>query len=129
MYEACDEIFAVMNATSRAILQTVIATDPSLSHIERDAIQGLMDGLVQSRCSVSDTTPDVLLVTQKAAAKFLSVSRVTVWRLTRDSVLHPVEILPGTWRYPYSELLSLARGRLVDTANVTGSETRHDAAA
>ena len=48
------------------------------------------------------------MVTQKLAAKLLSVSRVTVWRLTKDGVLHPVEIFPGTWRYPYAEIAKLA---------------------
>lgn len=38
----------------------------------------------------------------------LSVSRVTVWRLTKDRVLKPVEILPGTWRYAYAEIARLA---------------------
>jgi hypothetical protein len=29
--------------------------------------------------------------------------------MTRDCLLHPVEILPGTWRYPFREIIALAR--------------------
>jgi hypothetical protein len=36
-----------MNATRRAILQTVLVTDPSLSVAERKAAQRLIDGLVE----------------------------------------------------------------------------------
>ncbi|MGH7945262.1 MAG: helix-turn-helix domain-containing protein [Opitutaceae bacterium] len=43
------------------------------------------------------------------AAELLSVSRATIWRMTKDCVLHPVEIIPGTWRYPFREIITLAR--------------------
>lgn len=98
-----------MNTTSRAILQTVLTTDQSLSTAERDLIQQVMDGVPAVVAKTGFTDDGRLLITQKVAAKLLSVSRVTVWRLTKDGVLHPVEILPGTWRYPYREVESLAR--------------------
>ena len=91
---------SVMNATSRAILQSVVATDAALSAPERVAIQRLLDGLCETSEATQRGDDEPLLVTQKTAAKLLSVSRVTVWRLTKDHVLHPVELLPGTWRYP-----------------------------
>ena len=50
-----------------------------------------------------------LLVTQKRAAELLSISRATIRRMTKDCLLHPVEILPGTWRYPFPEIIALAR--------------------
>jgi predicted DNA-binding transcriptional regulator AlpA len=60
--------------------------------------------------SMQQTQPiEYLTVSQKAAAKLLSVSRVTIWRMTRDNLLHPVEIFPGTWRYPFEELAILIR--------------------
>jgi len=49
-------------------------------------------------------------VTQKRAAELLSVNRVTIWRMTRDCLLHPVEILPGMWRYPSTRLRDLRNG-------------------
>ena len=97
-----------MNTTSRAILQTVLATDASLSPVERGVIQQAIDGLI-GVASATSATEERLLITQKEAAKLLSVSRVTVWRLTRDCALHPVEILPGTWRYSWHEVAALAK--------------------
>jgi hypothetical protein len=97
-----------MNPTSRAILQTVLATDTSLSGAERGTVQRLIDGQPE----VIGTAPGVderLLVTQKRAAELLSVSRSTIWRMTKDCVLHPTEIFPGTWRYPFQEIIALAR--------------------
>jgi len=29
--------------------------------------------------------------------------------MTKDCLLHPVEIIPGTWRYPFGEIIALAR--------------------
>ncbi len=98
-----------MNATSRAILQTVLATDPSLTLVERDTIQHVMDGLVEAVKSTANGNDERLLVTQKQVATMLGVNRVTVWRMTRDAVLHPVEILPGTWRYSWAEVAELAK--------------------
>ena len=97
-----------MNATSRAILQTVLATDASLSTAERSAAQRLIDGQIESSTAGCGVADDRLMVTQKQAAELLSVSRVTIWRMTKDCVLHPVEILPGTWRYRFRELATLA---------------------
>ena len=98
-----------MTATSRAILQTVVATDASLSAAERSVAQRLIDGRTEAPIVVIGGSDERLLVTQKEAAEMLGVSRVTIWRMTKDCVLHPVEILPGTWRYPYREILTLAR--------------------
>lgn len=98
-----------MNATSRAILQTVLATDPSLSATERGAVQRLSTGQEEPPAVQEDDGGGRLLVTQQRAAEMLSVSRVTIWRMTRDCALHPVEILPGTWRYSYRELAALAQ--------------------
>lgn len=99
-----------MNATSRAILQTVLATDASLSAGERSAAQRLIDGHAEPLSSAPGGTDELLLLTQKRAAELLSVSRATIWRMTKDCVLQPVEILPGTWRYPFHEIARLARG-------------------
>jgi len=98
-----------MNATSRTLLQTVLTTDSSLSLGERGIIQCALNGEAERAVEAVDRTDERLLVTQKAAAEMLSVSRVTIWRMTKDCVLHPVEILPGTWRYSYRELARLAR--------------------
>jgi predicted DNA-binding protein (UPF0251 family) len=112
-----------MNATSRAILQTVVATDASLSAAERSVAQRLIDGRTEAPIVVIGGSDERLLVTQKEAAEMLGVSRVTIWRMTKDCVLHPVEILPGTWRYPYHEILALAsRGIAAEAVSGGGSE-------
>lgn len=100
-----------MNTTSRAILQTVLTTDSTLSKPERDAVQRIIEGNIEAVMPVA-AVDDRLLVTQKKVAELLSVSRVTVWRMTKDCVLHPVEILPGTWRYSYREVATLAHPKM-----------------
>jgi hypothetical protein len=98
-----------MNATSRAIFQTVMTTDSTLTPGERDFVQRLISGesmVVESPTSAID---EALLLTQKRAAELLSVNRVTIWRMTKDCLLHPVEILPGMWRYPFNEIARLAQ--------------------
>ena len=97
-----------MNPTSRAILQTVMTTDASLTPGERDFVQRLITGDTTAMES-ADSPDERLLVTQKRAAELLSVNRVTIWRMTRDCLLHPVEILPGMWRYPFNEIARLAQ--------------------
>ena len=98
-----------MNPTSRAILQTVVSTDGSLTPGERDFVRRLISGETVTIESAASAADERLLVTQKRAAELLSVNRVTVWRMTRDCVLHPVEILPGMWRYPFNEIARLAQ--------------------
>jgi hypothetical protein len=97
-----------MNTTSRAILQTVLATDASLSGAERGTVQRLINGEAEV-AATADVSDERLLITQKRAAELLSVSRATIWRMTKDCLLHPVEIIPGTWRYPFREIIALAR--------------------
>jgi hypothetical protein len=98
-----------MNPTSRAILQTVMTTDGSLTPGERDFVQRLISGEALALASTPSAADERLLVTQKRAAELLSVNRVTIWRMTRDCLLHPVEILPGMWRYPFNEIARLAQ--------------------
>ena len=112
-----------MNATSRAILQTVLATDASLSPAERSALQQTVDGLIGLQAAPT-SNEERLLLTQKASAKLLSVSRVTIWRMTKDGILHPVEILAGMWRYSYREVAALARGGV--GINATASAGRRE---
>ena len=97
-----------MNTTSRAILDTVLSTDTSLSLAERGAVERLIAGQTESLSARSGEEPSRLLVTQKVAADLLGVSRITIWRMTKDCVLHPIEVLPGTWRYRFDELAAIA---------------------
>ncbi len=97
-----------MNPTSRAILQSVVTTDSSLTSGERDLVQRLISGQVEEAARGGDSDARAL-VTQKRAAELLSVNRVTIWRMTKEGLLHPVEIIPGTWRYPLGEIMRLTQ--------------------
>ena len=117
-----------MNSTSRAILQTVLATDTSLSVGERGAVQRVINGETETAAGPISGAEERLLVTQKAAAELLGVSRVTIWRMTKDCALHPVEILPGTWRYPYREITALARHGIVSGSGTSADRIQTSAA-
>lgn len=96
-----------MNSTSRAILHTLLDSDRELTRGEREAIEQLMHGRLPFTCESSTWQLDRILLTQKQAAKLLSVSRITVWRMVKDGVLTPIEILPGTFRYPAEQVFKL----------------------
>lgn len=94
-----------MNPITRAILQSILSTDRDLTDLEGKALREILSG----RSTVADDPDPYLLLTQKQAAHQLSVSRMTLWRLTKRGILRPVEITPGTWRYRYSEISDFAR--------------------
>lgn len=105
-----------MTSTTQAILQSVAANDPSLSEQERGLFQRLISGQIEARerTSIEDGP---LLLTQKQAARALGVSRVTLWRMTREAVFHPVEITTGNFRYRREEIEAVAReGRAANLA-------------
>jgi excisionase family DNA binding protein len=49
------------------------------------------------------------LATARQAQSFLSLSRTTIWRLTRQGVLNPVRV-GRALRFRWSDLLQLAEG-------------------
>ncbi len=112
-----------MNPTSRAILQTVMTTDGSLTPGERDFVQRLISGEALALASTPSAADERLLVTKKRAAELLSVNRVTIWQMTRDCLLHPVEILPGMWRYPSTRLRDLRNAERLPQSVLLGSES------
>lgn len=54
-----------------------------------------------------------LLLGMSAAAKFIGVSRATLWRICRTGRLQKVEILPGSFRIRRADLEAFAAGRKV----------------
>lgn len=89
-----------LNAASKVFLRAILDTDSTLSEVEQAEVCRLLDG-EKPQMGLNDP----LLVTQKTAAELLGISRVTLWRLTRKQLLHRVEILPGTFRYKYKDLI------------------------
>jgi hypothetical protein len=118
-----------MNTTTRALFQTVLSSDASLSAPERLALQRVLDGTTEQVGARASAADGPLLITQKVAAKLLSVSRVTVWRRTKERVLHPVEILPGTWRYTYAEIVALAKAGMTGLVSVAETDAERVAVA
>jgi len=76
---------------------------------EQGILQSLINGQRLLQYSAPRPADGPLLLTQKEAARMLSVSRVTLWRMTRNGVFRPIEILPGTVRYAYEEIAGFAR--------------------
>ncbi|MBU0678453.1 MAG: helix-turn-helix domain-containing protein [Verrucomicrobia bacterium] len=70
-------------------------------------IDRILDGKVTARV---ETTSGPLLLGMSAAAKFLGVSRATLWRMIRSGRLTKVEILPGSFRVRRADLEQLANG-------------------
>lgn len=93
-----------MNPSTQALLQAVATTDASLTPLERDAIHRALSGGLRAPYSSGQS----LLLTQKEATRLLSVSRVTIWRLTREGVFRTVEVTPGTFRYRREEIEAFA---------------------
>ena len=54
--------------------------------------------------------PSSLLCSQAEAARLLSTSRFTIWRMSRDNQLHPVTVR-GCTRYRVAELEAIAAGQ------------------
>lgn len=97
-----------MSPTTQAILRSIAASDESLTACERDAIARLVDGRADApQVCAPGAAP--LLLTQKQAASALGISRVTLWRMTREAVFAPVEITPGHFRYRREEVEAVAR--------------------
>lgn len=98
-----------MHSITRSILQSLASSDLSLSATEQRALARLIEGKTNEPYPGSRNSEDPLLVTQAQAAKLLGLSRVTVWRMAKEGMLHPVEILPGSFRYAFEEIEGLAR--------------------
>lgn len=94
-----------MNPTTRAILQSILSSDHDLTGPESEALRRISSGAP----AATDDPQPCLLLTQKQAAQQLSVSRMTLWRLTKQGLLRPIRITPSTWRCRYSEIAEFAR--------------------
>ena len=109
-----------MTSTTQALLQSLVENDPSLSEGERNLLTRLIRGETKPDCERTGTDGPLLL-TQKEAANALGISRVTLWRLTREAVFAPVELTPGNFRYRRDEVEAVAReGRKATSAKRVG---------
>ena len=103
-----------MSPTTQAFLRSIADNDGTLSAAERDALDRLATGRLDT--PTPRAWADVpLLLTQKQASRALGISRVTLWRMTKDAVLVRVEITPGCFRYRREDVEAVARDGM--TAN------------
>jgi predicted DNA-binding transcriptional regulator AlpA len=56
----------------------------------------------------SKATTGPLLMGMTASAKFLGVSRTTLWRMINGGRLQKVEVLPGSFRLRRADLVAIA---------------------
>ncbi len=98
-----------MNKTSISLLRTIRETDESLSFVDKAVLEDLIAGRISMKASGGR---EVLLLTQKDAAKMLGVSRGTLWKMKKDGILSSVEILPNTYRYRLEDIEFLAQKNL-----------------
>ena len=71
------------------------------------AILARVDAALSGQAEPAPTPPPARLLTHSEAARRLSVSRVTAWRMEKDGVLPVVEIRPGVYRVPESAIAAL----------------------
>jgi excisionase family DNA binding protein len=71
-----------------------------------------IDALLENREPPTPTTSGPLLFGMDAGAKFLGVSRSTLWRLVKSGRITPVEFRPGSYKVRRADLEQLARAGL-----------------
>jgi predicted DNA-binding transcriptional regulator AlpA len=77
----------------------------------RDQLEAI-DGILERRITETfSPTQGPLLLGMSASAKFLGVSRATLWRMIKAGLLQKVEVLPGSFRLRRADLEAIAAGR------------------
>ena len=69
------------------------------------AIDSILQGMIQK---TMPQTVGPLLMGMTASAKFLGVSRTTLWRMVDKGLLQKVEVLPGSFRLRRADLEAIA---------------------
>jgi excisionase family DNA binding protein len=72
-------------------------------------IDRILEGKVSARVA---TTTGPLLYGMTAAAKFLGLSRATLWRMIKAGRLEKVEVLPNSFRVRRADLEAIAAGKV-----------------
>jgi hypothetical protein len=79
-----------------------------LHRLEKLNIDGILEWRIQEKPA---TMSGPLLLGMSAAAKFLGVSRGTLWRMIKGGMLPKIEILPGTFPIRRADLVAIAAGQ------------------
>ena len=81
---------------------------------------GAIDNIFEVRSLPTITgTAAPLLMGMIAAAKFLGVSRTTLWRMVKDGRLKRIEILPGSFRLRRADLEAVAKNGSAKNSSAT----------
>jgi len=95
----------IQNNQNERLLKFLQASPEIQTEIDR-----ILEGKVVARVEI---TTGPLLYGMTAAAKFIGVSRATLWRICRTGRLQKVEILPGSFRIRRADIEAFAAGRKV----------------
>ena len=94
-----------MSSSNERVLKLLQAT-PEVLH----AVDLILDGKVKT-CACKAPCGS-LLMNMGEAAKYLGVSRVTLWRMIKASALKKVEFMPGSFRIRRADLDAIAAGNV-----------------
>jgi excisionase family DNA binding protein len=87
-----------------------------------------IDGILERRTGETfQVTPSPLLMGMSASARFLGVSRATLWRMIKAGLLQKVEVLRGRFRLRRADLEAIAAGRRLcpsEAASVFNDQTQ-----
>ena len=75
-----------------------------------DAIDGILEGKIQKTATA---TAGPLLMGMTASAKFLGVSRVTLWRMINKGRLKKIELYPGSFRLRRCDLEAIVDDKMI----------------
>ncbi len=93
---------------------------------QRDALKLLRGDAVLGNALESSPTKPPLLMGMGEAAKYLGVSRPTLWRIIQAGRLRKVELFPGSYRVRRDDLEELARHRVPSSRCAKPSARRRD---
>ena len=99
------------NNQNERLLKIIQAPPEKLAEIDR-----ILDGKVPVR---SEPPTGPLLMTMSEAAKYINVSRATLWRMCRAKKLVRAEILPNSYRVRRADLEAIAAGKIPTIAKAT----------
>ena len=99
------EELLLMNSATYKMLKVALTSDETIVPEQRNAVLAILNDRVPKNAALP------LVLTQKAAAERLGVSRFTIRKMTIKGDLHPVRI-HESWRYRRAELETIINGSL-----------------
>jgi len=78
---------------------------------QQEAIDRIIEGKQEQELTTTPRAAGPLLLGMTDAAKWLGVSRTTLWRMLQDGRFQKVEVLPGSYRLRRSDLEAFANGK------------------